>query len=168
MDPLPQEFQFTHPEFAYEATPNFQPAIKVSVFFRKREGITDEAFFKHWATVHADLAVASQAFQSHILRYAQHHQTPEMRGYAASLGEKVLDFDACAQLWVRTWDDWLAFCNSEEYAAALGDDCKRFMELPMTYMVGYENLVVGDTSTVLGGKDGVSTKAADISCVSRK
>lgn len=84
-----------------------------------------------------------------------------MKARATSLGENVLEYDACAQLWVRTWDDWLAFYNSPEYAAALSDDCDRFMALPMTYMVGYENLVVGDASVVLGGSDGLSAKSAN-------
>ncbi|KAG7105797.1 hypothetical protein HYQ45_018508 [Verticillium longisporum] len=78
-----------------------------------------------------------------------------MKERARSLGENLLDYDGCAQLWVRTWDDWLAFYNSKEYAAALSDDCDRFMALPITYMVGYENLVVGDASKVTGGKDGM-------------
>lgn len=83
----------------------------------------------------------------------QHHQTPEMKANAKSLGEDVLDYDGCAQLWVRDWDAWLAFYNSKEYGAALGPDCERFMALPMTYMVGYENVIVG--SGVVGGKDGL-------------
>ncbi|KAF9889462.1 hypothetical protein FE257_007364 [Aspergillus nanangensis] len=152
------DHQFTYPSLSYTAEPNFQPAIKVSVLFRKREGVSHETFFGHWQTVHADLAVATHAFQNHILRYAQHHQTPEMKERARSLGENVLDYDGCAQLWVRSWDDWMEFYNSEEYAAALSDDCHYFMELPMTYMVGYENLVVGDASKVIGGKDGLSVK----------
>lgn len=71
MNPLPEDHHFTHPEFNYEADPNFQPAIKVSVFFRKKDGVSHEDFFKHWQTVHADLAVATQAFQQNILRYVQ-------------------------------------------------------------------------------------------------
>lgn len=84
-----------------------------------------------------------------------------MKSRAASLGENVLEYDACAQLRVRTWDDWLAFYNSPEYAAALSNDCNRFMALPMTYMVGYENLVVGEALEALGGKSGLSTKASN-------
>lgn len=29
----------------------------------------------------------------------------------------------------------------------------------MTYMIGYENLVVGDAAQAIGGKSGLSTKA---------
>lgn len=79
-----------------------------------------------------------------------------MKEKAKSLGENVLEYDGCAQLWVRSWDDWMAFYNSKEYAAALSDDCDRFMALPMTYMVGYENLVVGDANSSVPGKDGLN------------
>ncbi|KPM43011.1 hypothetical protein AK830_g3539 [Neonectria ditissima] len=182
------EHEFTHPQLNYDSTPNFQSCIKVSVFFKKIDSIDYDTFFGHWQTVHADLAVATQAFRKHIVRYCQvrsqlilhnilsssgnqwphnkavsvltnfrHHQTVEMKERARSLGENVLEYDGCAQLWVRTWDDWLEFYNSKEYAAALSDDCNRFMSLPMTYMVGYENLVVGEGLSVLGGTDGIDT-----------
>jgi hypothetical protein len=81
-----------------------------------------------------------------------------MKERAKSLGELFLDYDGCAQLWVNSWEDWMSFYNSKEYAAALGPDCDNFMSLPMTYMVGYENLVVGDASAALGGKDGLKKK----------
>ncbi|KAJ5753599.1 Dimeric alpha-beta barrel [Penicillium nucicola] len=160
MKPLPEDHQFTHSELNYDSEPNFHPAIKVSVFFKKKEGITHEQFYRHWQTVHADLAVATQAFQHNILRYAQHHQTPEMKALMTGIGESVLDYDACAQLWVKDWDGWLGFCQSSEYSAALGDDCARFMALPMKYMIGYENVVVGSAAQDLNGKSGLSTKAA--------
>jgi hypothetical protein len=79
-----------------------------------------------------------------------------MKQWARSLRENVLEYDGCAQLWVKSWEDWLAFYNSKEYAAALSNDCDRFMALPMTYMVGYENLIVGDASVAMGGADGMS------------
>jgi len=74
---------------------------------------------------------------------------------ARSLGEGVLEYDACAQLWVRSWDDWLKFSSSEEYKSALGDDCQLFMQLPMAYMVGQEVIVVGHALPEIEGKDGV-------------
>ncbi|KAJ5747910.1 Dimeric alpha-beta barrel [Penicillium nucicola] len=160
MSPLPKDYQFTHPELSYEAKPNFQTAIKVSVFFRKLEGISYDDFFAHWQTVHADLTVATQAFQDHILRYVQHHQTPEMKARLASIGGNMLDFDACAHLWVKDWDSWLVFYNSPEYAAALLEDCDRFIQMPISYMVGSENLIVGKAFEPLGNTDGLSTNAS--------
>lgn len=65
------EHEFTYPEVDYASEPNYQPCIKVSVFFRKIDSIDHDTFFGHWRTVHADLAVATNAFRDHIVRYAQ-------------------------------------------------------------------------------------------------
>jgi hypothetical protein len=62
---------FKYFELSYDEEPNFQPCIKVSVFFKKLDSISYDTFFEHWQTVHADLAVATQAFQANILRYFQ-------------------------------------------------------------------------------------------------
>lgn len=69
-----------------------------------------------------------------------------MKARLTSLGEQVLDYDACAQLWVRDWDSWLNFCNCPEYSATLTDDCDRFISLPLTYMVGHETLIIGSAA----------------------
>lgn len=82
-----------------------------------------------------------------------------MKERARSLGEKLVDYDGCATLWVRDWDDWLRFYNSEHYRAALGPDCEQFMALPMAYMIGHENLVVGDASRYIGGNNGLKSNA---------
>lgn len=63
------QHEFTHPQLSYDAKPNFQPYIKISVFFRKIDSIDFDTFFGHWQTVHADLAVATQAFRNHVVRY---------------------------------------------------------------------------------------------------
>lgn len=65
------DHEFTHPQLAYDAEPNFQPCIKVSVFFRKIDSVSYETFFGHWQSVHADLAVATEAFRHSIQRYVQ-------------------------------------------------------------------------------------------------
>jgi hypothetical protein len=69
------ERNLTHPQLDYNAEPNFQPCIKVSVFFRKIDSVSYETFFGHWQSVHADLAVATQAFRDSIQRYVQVSQT---------------------------------------------------------------------------------------------
>lgn len=65
------DHQFTHEQLNYDSKPNYQPCIKVSVFFKKIDSIDHDTFFGHWQTVHADLAVATAAFRDHIVRYAQ-------------------------------------------------------------------------------------------------
>ena len=65
------DHKFNYAELNYESQPNWQPALKVGVYFRKKEGISFDTFFGHWRTVHADLAVATKEFQDGILRYVQ-------------------------------------------------------------------------------------------------
>lgn len=65
------DHKFTYDRLNYDAEPNYQPCIKVSVFFKKLDSVSYETFFGHWRTVHADLAVAAQAFQDVIQRYVQ-------------------------------------------------------------------------------------------------
>lgn len=97
-----------------------------------------------------------------------------MKERAKSLGLEHLNFDGCSEIWVKSWDDWMAFfsvrtyspkttCDqspdensqSPEYAAALAPDCQHFMAMPIHVAVGYENLIFGEAVPGMGGKDGV-------------
>lgn len=51
--------------------PTLQPCIKICAYFNKLPSTSYEDFYKHWATVHADLTVASEAFKGTVLRYIQ-------------------------------------------------------------------------------------------------
>ena len=87
-----------------------------------------EHFYKHWASVHADLTVAAKSFSVHkIKRYVQTHQTPEQKERLRKLGLKVLEFDGCSILWVSSWEEYEKFLHSPEYAG-LGADCAHFMD----------------------------------------
>jgi hypothetical protein len=63
--------KLSSPQFDNNHEPNFQPCIKVSVFFNKIESIDYDTFFGHWQTVHANLATATEAFKENIVRYVQ-------------------------------------------------------------------------------------------------
>lgn len=65
------EHEFANPELSYDGEPNFQPCLRVSVFFNKNEKIDYDTFYGHWQTVHADLAVSTKAFGDGIFRYTQ-------------------------------------------------------------------------------------------------
>jgi hypothetical protein len=68
-DQIDHKFNYEH--LNYESQANWQPALKVGVYFRKKAGISFDTFFGHWRTVHADLACATEEFQEGILRYVQ-------------------------------------------------------------------------------------------------
>ncbi|KAK3116449.1 hypothetical protein LTR53_003175 [Teratosphaeriaceae sp. CCFEE 6253] len=148
---------FQNPPLAYDAPPNHQPGIKISFFFNKLPHVSDEHFFRHWETVHADLTIAVPQFRAcKIRRYVQLQQTAEMKARARELGMVHVDFDACTELWVERWEDWMAFFNSSAYANVTQPDCPRFLALPIHVMVSTENLIFGPAIPGLGGKDGVT------------
>lgn len=46
--------------------------IKFAIYFNKLPNVSYEHFYKHWASVHADLTVSSKPFAKHkIQRYTQ-------------------------------------------------------------------------------------------------
>ena len=103
---------FKNEQLSYDAKPNYQPCVKLSFFFNKLPEVSYEQFHRHWETVHADLTIAARDFKAcKIQRYVQFHQTPEMKEKAKSLGLVHLDFDGCSEIWVKEWDDWMAFFN---------------------------------------------------------
>lgn len=131
--------------------------IKISLFFRKRPDVSYDHFYKHWATVHADLTAASQAFRAHnILRYTQHHCTPEMRARVPQLGVEVMDYDACTTMWVREWDDMVSFHASEDFQR-MAADCGHFLDLTpggLRAMAGHDVIVVGEPIPGVDGATG--------------
>lgn len=67
----------------------------------------------------------------------------------------MLEFDGCSEIWVKSWDDWMRFYSSDEYAKAMDPDCKYFMKMPISVYVGQENLIFGKA---VDGKDGILPK----------
>jgi len=118
------DHKFTNPQLAYDAKPNIQPCIKLTFYFNKLPEVSYEQFYGHWSTVHADLTVAAQGFNlCKIQRYVQVAQKPEFKEKAKELtGIKMLEFDGCSEIWVQSWEDWMKFYSSEEYAKAMSPD----------------------------------------------
>ncbi|TKA75001.1 hypothetical protein B0A55_02647 [Friedmanniomyces simplex] len=136
---------FKNDALSYDATPNYQPCIKLSFFFNKRPEVSHEQFHKHWETVHADLTIAAKDFKAcKIQRYVQFHQTPDMKEKAKQLGLEHVAFDGCSEIW------------SPEYANAMQPDCAHFLAFPIHVMVGYDNLIFGHAIPGEGGKDGIT------------
>ncbi|KAK5692415.1 hypothetical protein LTR97_010723 [Elasticomyces elasticus] len=150
---------FKNEALSYDTAPNYQPCIKLSFFFNKLPEVSDEMFHRHWETVHADLTIAARDFKAcKIQRYVQFHQTADHKEKAKQLGLQHIEFDGCSEIWVKDWDDWMAFYNSPEYAAAMAPDCKHFMTMPIHVMVGQDNLIFGHAIPGEGGEDGVTSE----------
>jgi hypothetical protein len=114
-----------------------------------------------------------------MLSITQFHQTPELREKAKVLGLAQLQYDGCSDIYVKTWEDWMKFYQSPAYAEKMGRespllalfafisaaradpnpnviaDCEHFMSMPISVMVGYDNVIFGKAIPDIGGKDGV-------------
>jgi len=109
-DPKRVEHDFRLSKLSYDfedgnIVPNKQKYWRISLFFYRKPGISEEYFARHWHHVHADLVTAAQAYcDSNILRYNQFHQTSEGAKLARDLGWGTpLDFEAVTEFWVRGW-----------------------------------------------------------------
>lgn len=45
--------------------------ITATFFFKKKAGLSDEEFYRHWGTTHANLAISCKAFTVSVRRYVQ-------------------------------------------------------------------------------------------------
>lgn len=101
--------QFRLPKLSYDhgsdpLVPNKQDYWRVSLFFYKKPGISDEYFARHWHHVHGDLVTASKAYlKNNLLRYNQFRQDTKAKELAVSMEYgPLLDFDAVTEFWVCT------------------------------------------------------------------
>lgn len=99
---------------------SIQPTLRLLCFFKRRPDVPEAEFHTWWSSAHADLTVSSApvAFTKHVLRYAQLHKTSVHDAMAPS-GWTILPFDACGEITVRTWDDFLAFQTNPDFLKKL-------------------------------------------------
>jgi uncharacterized protein (TIGR02118 family) len=86
--------------------------VKLVAFFKRKPGISVDAFGHHWRTTHAELVVR----QKGLRRYVQNHTLPS--GYRS--GEP--DYDGVAEAWFDDTQAMRALAPSAEYAAVRADE----------------------------------------------
>ncbi|KAH7157912.1 EthD domain-containing protein [Dactylonectria estremocensis] len=150
---------FTFDNFKYENEVHYQPCVKASIYFKKKDGVSYEHFAKHWAHVHADLTLASKNFGLFkVQRYSQHHQISGMREGLSRMGLKPMEFDGCSTLWFKTWEDFENFFTSPEYESNLAGDCSHFMDTDggLAVFAGHDVIVFGKGIPDIDDRDGVT------------
>ena len=76
--------------------------VKLVAFFKRRPGMTVDAFQQHWRSAHAELVVR----QKGLRRYVQNHTLAS--GYA----KREADYDGVAEAWFDSVDDMRALADS--------------------------------------------------------
>lgn len=108
-----------------------RPLIRVSFFFSKKPSMSQSEFEAHWRDQHGRLAVASKAFRdADIQKYYQIHNKKDLNREAIKLGLPLMDFewDACSEMYVRTWEDYVVLATSDEMRDVLGPDGARMID----------------------------------------
>ncbi|KAL4738823.1 EthD domain-containing protein [Aspergillus similis] len=112
---------------------NLPPAdavIRVSSFFTKHPSLSQDEFDSYWRETHGPLVLNSKIFhEANILQYSQVHNRRDLTESAAKLGPSALAFewDACSEMYFRTWEDYEKFAKSDEMRDILGPDGARIL-----------------------------------------
>jgi len=128
--------------------------IKLVAFFKRKEGISPEAFQRHWRTAHAELVVRQHGLQ----RYVQNHTL--LSGYRR--GEP--DWDGVAEVWFDDTQAMRDLAPTPEYAAVRADEA-HFIDAGSMGMVLTDEFVIVDGTAPSGGVKwiGFLHKRSDVS-----
>jgi hypothetical protein len=106
--------------------------IRISYFFSKFPSQSYEDFYEYWRNTHGRLAVATSAFTTHsVQRYVQVRNLPQHHETLRTLGMAPMEefpWDACSEIYVRNFQDWVAFATSKESAEILGPDGAKIVD----------------------------------------
>lgn len=117
------------------------PPIRVSFFFTKHPSMSQSEFESYWRDTHGRLAIATKAFgEAKIQQYTQIHNNEPLNKEAAKLGLPLMNlrWDACSEMYVKTWENYLTFATSDEMKDILGPDGARIIhpEKGVRVMIG--------------------------------
>jgi uncharacterized protein (TIGR02118 family) len=107
--------------------------VKIVIFFKRKPGMSVEAFQKHWRTTHADLIVRLPG----IKRYKQSH----VLASAYRKGEPV--YDAVAESYFESTQAMKELSKTPAYAAVLADE-SNFIDRPSMNSIITDEYVLKD------------------------
>ncbi len=116
--------------------------IKVIAFFKRRDGLSVEAFQTHWKTRHAELVRRLPGLR----RYVQNHTLAS--GYA----KKEPDFDGVAETWFDNTAALRVSGSSDEYAAVKADEDNFIEATSLQSILAHEEVVVDGLESADGVK----------------
>jgi len=123
--------------------------IKVIGLLRRKPGVSQEEFFRHWKDHHGPLSMRVKGFGDRVRKYVQVHKVPtpagaqEERYNQASL---PMDYDGAVELWFDNLEDM------QKAFAALADPdaCKELRTDEDSFIDGKNtlSLMVGEEYTI--------------------
>ncbi len=89
--------------------------IRTLSFYKRKPGISHEAFSRHWREVHGPLCQANPIIRKYVRSYVQHHLTPVD-------GVEALEFDGFSESTYACAED-----RDAVYAAVYGGECAEIL-----------------------------------------
>ena len=97
-------------------------------FYKRKAGLTHEQFCHHWKNVHGPLIRSIPDIDKYLVRYVQHHLTPDS-GYPTPEG---MDFDGFSEAWFVDTDARDALFELDFFKAEVIDDERKFIDMDAT------------------------------------
>ena len=114
--------------------------IKMTMFLKRKAGMSHEDFVKHHIEVHGPKFRSIPEAQTHCRRYIQTHPV-ELKTDAA----QNANFDGTAELWFDSEDGMHAVLTSDTYQNVVFPDEKTFLDHNNTLIiVGEQGEIIGD------------------------
>ncbi|KZV83693.1 hypothetical protein EXIGLDRAFT_306369 [Exidia glandulosa HHB12029] len=112
--------------------------VKLSVFVKRKEGLSQEDFFRYWTEHHAPLFMSLEIAKSNVIQYVQFQIEANA---TADLGKlaTIAPFDGVGIFYGRSSDDLLAIFTDPEYLARAHPDEANFLDGSAAQaMIGYD------------------------------
>lgn len=109
------------------------PLYRITTLFRPHQNLTAHAFSTHWYHTHGPLCVP-WALHYNIVEYTQYLTPPDLqttlaRGKDSQGGARgVSTFGACADFYVRDYEDYLRAFRDEYYLEVVAKDEDKFID----------------------------------------
>jgi len=126
---------------------NLQESEMVIVlgYYKRKPGITHEQFCNHWLNVHGPLIKEIPNIDKYVLRYVQHHLTPDSH-YPAPEG---MDFDGFSEAWFPSLEARSELFSLPFYLKECIADERLFLDMDATRWV-----VTDDQEVIMAGPGG--------------
>ena len=112
--------------------------IKLICFVKRKPGMSEEDFHKHWREVHGPLVASTKSGQ-HAIRYEQNHRATEAQEH---LGASA--YDGVTIQWYESVADFEASIREDDYAE-IAADIEKFMDVnDIVYLLTEDAEVVWD------------------------
>ncbi|XXG96009.1 hypothetical protein Hte_002286 [Hypoxylon texense] len=111
--------------------------VKITFFIKKKDGLSDEEFHKHWSENHAEIFLSVPIARQNIVKYSQFHSDSSVN--LAPYGIGMAGFDGGANMWAYSLEDVFAVFKDEEYLRVVRPDEEQFLNSAETVaMLGWE------------------------------